>query len=203
MRRPNGVETHMAHRERLITAVAEDGLELDGVIIQPSTDKQQSLLVWIHGFGANFYFGPYLRVARAMAALGVASAVVNTRGHDLATLLQPRAGTPYWGGAAWEKLDESPLDIAGWVATATETGFSKVVLVGHSLGAVKATYYLAERQDERVVGLALAAPPLRPAWDSRDIPATAATFTPGSGIRARVTPVLGSRISRTVDPGSK
>jgi len=56
MRRPNGVETHMAHRERLITAVAEDGLELDGVIIQPSTDKQQSLLVWIHGFGAKFLF---------------------------------------------------------------------------------------------------------------------------------------------------
>jgi hypothetical protein len=33
--------------------------------------------------------------------------VVNTRGHDLATLLQPRARAPYWGGAAWESLDES------------------------------------------------------------------------------------------------
>jgi hypothetical protein len=96
------------------------------------------------------------------------------RGHDLATLLQPPAGTPDWGGAAWEKLDESPRDLAGWVDAATDAGFSGVVLVGHSLGAVKVTHYLAERQDPRVVGLALVAPPLQPAWDTRAYPAAVA-----------------------------
>jgi dienelactone hydrolase len=162
------------HREQLVTAIAEDGIELDGVIIRPSTDEQPLLVLWIHGFGANFYFTPYLRLARALAACGIAAAVVNTRGHDLATLLQPRAGTPYWGGAAWEKLDESPRDLAGWVDAAIVAGFSGVVLVGHSLGAVKVTHYLAERQDPRVVGLALAAPPLQPAWDTRAYPAAVA-----------------------------
>jgi alpha-beta hydrolase superfamily lysophospholipase len=91
-------------------------------------------VLWIHGFGANFYFAPYLRLARALAACGIAVAVVNTRGHDLATLL-------------WRR--------------------------GHSLGATKVTHYLAERQDRRVLGLALAAPPLQHAWDTRAYPAAA------------------------------
>jgi len=46
------------HREQLVTAIAEDGIELDGVIIRPSFDEQQLLVLWIHGFGANFYFTP-------------------------------------------------------------------------------------------------------------------------------------------------
>jgi len=154
-----------------VAAEAEDGVRLDGVLIGPGHQTQRPVLVWIHGFGANFSFPPYLRIARALAARGMASAVANTRGHDLATLLQPRAGAPYWGGAAWEQLDESPRDLAGWVAWAIEYGFSGAVLLGHSLGAVKATYYLADRQDARVLGLVLAAPPLRPIWDTRAHPA--------------------------------
>ncbi len=126
-----------AHQEQLITAIAEDGVELDGVLIGRNTDEPRPVVLWIHGFGANFYFAPYLRLARALAVCGIAVAVVNTRGHDLAALLQPRARTPYWGGAAWEVLDESPRDLAGWMDAATHAGFTGVVLVGHSLGAVK------------------------------------------------------------------
>ena len=132
---------------------------------------QQPLLVWVHGFGANFYFAAYLRLARAIAVHGVASAIVNTRGHDLAALLQPQQAAPYWGGGAWEKLEDSPRDLAAWLTFATNVGFPHVALVGHSLGAVKATYYLTQRQDARVLGLALASPPLRPSWDTGAYPA--------------------------------
>ncbi len=161
------------HDERLITATTEDGLELDGVLIQPG-EQRQPVLVWVHGFGANFYLAPYLGLARALAARGVASAVVNTRGHDLATLLQPQGGPPYWGGAAWEKLEDSPYDLDAWVAAMVAAGEAGVALVGHSLGAVKATYYLAERNDTRVLGLALLSPALRSAWDTRAYPAALA-----------------------------
>jgi pimeloyl-ACP methyl ester carboxylesterase len=160
----------VALTEQLLTAVTEDGLELDGLLLQPPRGKRPSLVIWIHGFGANFYFGPYLRLAREIAVNGVAAAVVNTRGHDLATLLQPRGKAPFWGGACWEKLQESPRDLAGWVDAAVDAGFSGVVLLGHSLGAVKVTYYLAQRHDPRVIGLALASPPLRPEWDTRAYP---------------------------------
>jgi dienelactone hydrolase len=157
-------------QEQLITAIAEDGVDLDGMLIRPSSDEPQILAVWIHGFGANFCFAPYVELARALAACGVAVALVNTRGHDLATLLRPRMGTPYWGGAAWELLDESPRDLAGWIDAAADAGFAGVVLIGHSLGTVKVTHYLAERHDPRVLGLALAAPALQPAWDTRAHP---------------------------------
>jgi pimeloyl-ACP methyl ester carboxylesterase len=161
-------------RQHLVSATTEDGLELSGLLIQPEHQAPLPVLLWIHGFGANFYLAPYLRLADAVAAHGVASFVVNTRGHDLATLLQPKSGVPYWGGAAWEKLDESPRDLAAWVAFAVSAGSPGVVLVGHSLGAVKVTYYLAERRDERVLGLVLLSPPLRPTWDTRAYPAALA-----------------------------
>jgi dienelactone hydrolase len=154
----------------LISTVAEDGVELDGMLIEPPDRRPGPVAIWIHGFGANFYFPPYRRMARELAARGVASIVANTRGHDLGTMLQPRNADAYWGGALWERLDESPRDLAGWVDRALGAGFLGAVLIGHSLGAVKVTHYVAERQDARVLGLALTSPPLQPSWDTRAHP---------------------------------
>src|SRR5207248_742505 len=93
--------------ESLVSTSAEDGVDLAGLLIAPHDSGRWPVVVWIHGFGANFYFPPYLRLGRALAAHGVASVIANTRGHDLATLLQPHDGAAYWGGAAWERLDEA------------------------------------------------------------------------------------------------
>lgn len=153
--------------ERLVSAAASDGVELDGVLIRPRGGGSGPVVIWIHGFGASFSFPPYLRLARALAVHGIASIVANTRGHDLGTLVQPKDGAPHWAGGLWERMEDSPRDLAAWVDFGVSAGFPAAVLLGHSLGAVKATYYLAERPDPRVAGLALASPPLRPSWDTR------------------------------------
>jgi pimeloyl-ACP methyl ester carboxylesterase len=109
-------------------------------------------------------------LGQALAAHQYAFLAVNTRGHDFGTLLIPSDRAPYLGGAAWERLEESPHDLAAWIDFALEHGFPAVILGGHSIGAIKVTAYLAERRDARVRGLVLASPPLRPAWDTRAFP---------------------------------
>ena len=66
------------------------------------------------------------------------------------------------GGGGWERLAESPRDIAGWLDFATRLGCAHMVLLGHSLGARKVAYYQAERADPRVVGLIAASPAAMP-----------------------------------------
>src|SRR5713226_7339630 len=95
----------------LVAAETDDGLELHGVLIQPGGSITRPILVWIHGFGANFYFAPYLRLGEALAAQDCVFLIGNTRGHDFGTLLEPKGGPPYLGGAAWERLEESAHDL--------------------------------------------------------------------------------------------
>jgi pimeloyl-ACP methyl ester carboxylesterase len=45
--------------------------------------------------------------------------------------------------------------VAGWINCIVAQGAEQVVLVGHSLGALRIIYYQAMRQDPRVVGLVL------------------------------------------------
>jgi hypothetical protein len=48
----------MTPRQRLVSTRTDDGLELDGLLVQPDHQPQLPVLLWIHGFGANFYFAP-------------------------------------------------------------------------------------------------------------------------------------------------
>jgi pimeloyl-ACP methyl ester carboxylesterase len=85
----------------------------------------------------------------------------NNRGHNLgAMIVNKRGGEHMRGGAWWEKFDESPRDFSAWIAFAGGLGFPRVVLVGHSLGAIKAVHYMAERQDDRVAALVSASGPV-------------------------------------------
>ena len=88
--------------KRLVSTQTEDGLQLHGVLIQPGKSLSKPAIVWIHGFGANFYFAPYLRLGQALAAHHYAFLVGNTRGHDFGAMLEPKDRPPYLGGAAWE-----------------------------------------------------------------------------------------------------
>ena len=160
--------------QTLAATETEDGLELHGALILPVGRRPKLVFVWIHGFGANFYFPPYLRLGEAVATRNYAFLVGNTRGHDFGTLLQPRGRAPYFGGAAWERLEESQHDMAAWINFAERRGFAGVALAGHSIGAVKVTAYQAQQQDPHVLGVVLASPPLRPGWDTRAYPAALA-----------------------------
>ncbi|MHB1006602.1 MAG: alpha/beta hydrolase [Chloroflexota bacterium] len=150
------------YTEELIYTQSEDELLLEGALIAPDNGQARPLsLVWVHGLTGRFYGPMIVRIGRRLATAGFRFVTGNNRGHDFGTVLWTKSAKARFIGGAWERFDESPRDIGAWVEFASRLGGRGVVLVGHSLGALKATYYVAQRQDQRVAGLILASPPVR------------------------------------------
>jgi pimeloyl-ACP methyl ester carboxylesterase len=157
-------------REQVVEATAADGLILDGVIITPRHGSRihgevapPAPVVWIHGWSRSFLAPTPLRVGRALAHLGHTFVGANTRGAGYGMPLRTADGwASQLGGGVWESFSESPLDVAAWVTVGARLGSGSVFLLGHSLGGLKALYYLARQADPQVRGLCLASPPVRP-----------------------------------------
>ena len=148
----------------LISVTTADGMRLDGALQLPDFDAPKSLSpidAWLllHGTGSNFYGSALLAsLAARLVRTGAAVLRGNTRGHDMVSAAATPRGRRMIG-AAFERVDESPFDIAAWVRLLGERGYQNVGLVGHSLGAVKAIYYLAQRDPPPVAALVAVSPP--------------------------------------------
>ena len=104
----------------------------------------------LHGLGGNFYGSSLnLRLADALRDMGMAVAIVNTRGHD-GISMNPVSGRAATIGAAYEIVDDCRQDVAGWIGWLGERGYSQIALVGHSLGAIKALYAQAHLRHEMI-----------------------------------------------------
>lgn len=152
------------YRETLVFTESRDGLPLEGIVIAPAPGGAVALpndrtVVWIHGGASKFYERHYILIGRALAARGVTFVAGNTRGHDAFTVVF-RGDDVIPAGASFERFDESPHDVGAWIDFAMTLGVDGVVLVGHSLGASKVTYYQAIEDDPRVRGIVAAGPPM-------------------------------------------
>jgi pimeloyl-ACP methyl ester carboxylesterase len=151
------------HTEELIHIEGPEGVRLAGAVFRPSGgDVKPVGITWVHGAWDNFYVPTLVRLSRTLARCGYLSVTGNSRGHDLATALHVEGLEPALGGAWWEDLEDSAEDVAAWVDCTLELGSRDVVLVGHSLGALKALIYGARRCDPRVRGIVLASAPSPP-----------------------------------------
>ncbi len=61
-------------------------------------------------------------------------------------------------GGMYEKLADCVADIRAWIDFAVRRGARRVILQGHSHGAIKVTHYLTTTHDARVAGLILLSP---------------------------------------------
>lgn len=150
-----------AYLEELVSTVTEDGLVLDGAVIRPAGEADKPpAVVWIHGFTGKFYEPFILLIGRALAGDGYTLVTGHNRGHHCGATLERIDGRPMLTGGWWERIEQSPHDVAAWIDFAAALGFRSVALLGHSLGAMKVPYYQAQRQDPRVGGVIVASPPL-------------------------------------------
>ncbi len=141
----------------LVYAQASDDIVNGGAFFIPPADTAKPVaVIWVHGWGVNFYSRTYVRVRRALADLGYPCVTVNTRMHDIGTVAGYRDGKRLRGGGYWGVPSEAVRDIAAWIDFAGDRGFDKVILVGHSAGWAVVRAYQGEKQDPRVVGLVLA-----------------------------------------------
>jgi dienelactone hydrolase len=158
-----------AFPEELVFARSSDDVINGGAVFtSPGASADWPTVVWVHGWGVNFYYPTYVSIARRLAERGVPAIVVNTRMHDLATSATYREGRRVRGGGYWGIPSEEGLDIAAWIDLAESRGFRKVVLVGHSAGWSAVARYQATRKDPRVAGLVLASGTVQPQQPLRD-----------------------------------
>ena len=165
--------------EELIHTYTEDGLLLEGVRYPARADLT---IVYTHGLTSTVFRQTHVRVARGLQNAGYAVVAGNNRGTALATPLLQRSGPRVLGGSWFERIEDAVTDIRAWMDVAAASGAKRIVLLGHSLGAIKAIRYAAETRDARLAGLVLASPPLR-------------------GFSRPPDPALVARASRAVDEG--
>jgi dienelactone hydrolase len=151
------------YTEELVYADREDGLALEGALIQPSEESaaKDLAVICVHGNTSRFYDLAYILWGRELAAHGYPFLTVNTHGHDVVAVIWDDKGGAVPGGACWEQFDKVTLDLSAWVNFAAEQGFRHLALLGHSFGANKVAYYQAVRQDDRVRGVIAASPDLK------------------------------------------
>jgi pimeloyl-ACP methyl ester carboxylesterase len=145
------------HPEELVYVRSADDVINGGAFFStPARTTGTLVVIWVHGWGANFYYPTYTMIGRGLAARGVATISVNTRMHDLGTSATHRSGRRVRGGGYWGIPSEQDLDIAAWIDFAEARGYPRVVLAGHSAGWAAVAAYRVRTQDSRVVGMVLA-----------------------------------------------
>jgi pimeloyl-ACP methyl ester carboxylesterase len=150
------------HPEELVYVRSKDDVISGGMIFNAPRNRARPIaVIWVHGWGVNFYYPTYTMIGRALAERGYTSITVNTRMHDLANAQGWRGEKRIRGGGYWGLASEQVRDIAAWVDFAEDRGFKQVVLVGHSAGWAAVKHYQAETRDPRVVGLVIASGTVR------------------------------------------
>ena len=145
----------------LVRTSATDGLRLDGALLPPTGEATVSLdaVICLHGVGSSFYSTGLLeKITPALTKLGLQVLWANTRGHDL-VYTSYFAGKPQRAGAAYEIVDDGRLDIAAWSSFLGERGCQRVLLFGHSLGAIKSVYTLSHESPPEIQAVIAASPP--------------------------------------------
>jgi pimeloyl-ACP methyl ester carboxylesterase len=144
--------------EQILYVRSSDDVINAGVMFSPAETQSKPLaVIWVHGWGANFYLPSYVGIGRALAARGYATISVNTRMHDVGNVEKyTSAGKRVRGGGYWGITSEDARDIAAWIGYAEQLGYRRVLLVGHSAGWASVGRYQADSGDKRIAGLVFA-----------------------------------------------
>lgn len=149
--------------EEIVWIKTDDGIEHDGVVMRPTGQPTGTVVVWMHGFTGHFSEPHQIRIGRYLAERGHVFVSGDNRGKHYGVNIGEWEGPFRIGGAWWELASESWIDIKAWLDYAAATlAPQRLVLAGHSYGAVKVTWYQGERQDPRLAGLISASGPVRP-----------------------------------------
>jgi pimeloyl-ACP methyl ester carboxylesterase len=143
--------------------ISADGVFLDGALETPAIAATSNLPVdaflLVHGTGSNFYDAGVLESFEQQAsATDHAVLRINTRGHDGVSSIPATQGSVP-GGAAYETIDDCRFDLHAWLDDLVSLGYSRIVLVGHSMGAVKSILTMATQPHSAVRYLVGISPP--------------------------------------------
>jgi pimeloyl-ACP methyl ester carboxylesterase len=159
--RPSGLPDDMqplpGSSLQFLSIKAIDGFKIDAALWQPNDRPPAgtTMIVQVHGSGANLAELPLRAVARALSPKGYAALSISTRQHD------EHVNT--------DNFFDVRKDIEAAVATAKALGYTSIVLEGHSLGTVQVEYYAATNWDPVIKAVILTGPFGKLPWKSRNI----------------------------------
>jgi pimeloyl-ACP methyl ester carboxylesterase len=140
----------MAFNTELCTFKTSDNERLHGLLFTPFETPSDLALLFVHGVAMNFYLPPLVTFGQELTERGRHSFVINTRGHDWIC----RGGNlTRFGGSAYEVLEDCLPDLDAALDYLKERGYRRIVLIGHSLGAIKSLIYQGTRRRADVVGI--------------------------------------------------
>jgi pimeloyl-ACP methyl ester carboxylesterase len=148
----------------LVQVRTVDGVRLDGALAVPKhADPQRQppvdAVLAVHGTGGNFYGSTLFEgLTPKLLADGIAVLRVNTRGHDVVNVASTLNG-PLRLGSALEHVDDCRHDLIAWLEFLSSRNYKSVVLVGHSLGAIKAIHTVTRVSHPLVSRLIALSPP--------------------------------------------
>jgi dienelactone hydrolase len=146
----------------LVTFTTEDHHTWDGIVFVPrqGNERRRRLAVLvIHGSVGNYLTGVPRRIAFGLANAGFTVFSANTR--------MANYGVIFGGGL----MHRTPRDIDAALTVLRRRGFTRIVLLGFSLGATMVVHHHVTRQAPEVVGICTLAHPaslpdaLRLRWD--------------------------------------
>lgn len=134
--------------------VTEDNFVLQGFLMQPEGKKVA--IIFIHGFSSNFFKN--IDIIRELVAFGYTTFSLNTRGHDVLSVVPKIGKGNVVIGSAKENFEDCIFDIDGSVKLLRKSGIKKIFLMGISSGADKVAFYLSKSTDVEIKGGILVSP---------------------------------------------
>ena len=135
-----------------------DDLRLQG--IHYSSESKKTCVLMVHGMSGNFienYFAHIL--GEELANNGLGFVYGHNRGYNHINDILKKDGKTVRIGAMYERFAQTIYDIDAWLEEVRKLGYSKVILLGHSLGCNKTIYYFNRKKPKDVLGIILASPP--------------------------------------------
>ncbi len=150
---------------KLEEITTKDGLVHQGLVALPHNSGEIAY-IWVHGLTGDFYGNTSMltTLAEAFTQKGMAFGSFNNRGHDMITSFnkvdpsQPKGYSYVTIGAGYEKFEESIEDIDAAVNLFVKKGYAKIILIGHSSGANKVSYYAGTVSNPHLAGAILLCP---------------------------------------------
>jgi len=150
-------------RGRLARSLTPDKLELEGFLCEPEKETEPIVFLHLHGMFENYTLPLFIdSLTNHITQNGQNFLTVNTRAHDYFVYFRQwnaeHAFNWVQAGGSYEIFSKCLLDIEGWLNFCKNIN-KRVVLMGHSHGALKTAYYAAHNPDDpRIIGLILLSP---------------------------------------------
>jgi hypothetical protein len=102
--------------EQVVQVQTKDDIVDSGALFAPPRDVAKPVaIIWIHGWGVNFYSPIYVAISKALARRGYTTITGNTRMHDLGNVEAWRGEKRIRGGGYWGVASEEVRDLAAWL----------------------------------------------------------------------------------------